>query len=202
MSFVPKFTIPKRSAAPAAAATAAAVMEVTTTTTTTIAVYPYGPTIVPSSPISGKKRTPLESPPVTPGTVYVGTCTCEKCCISSPRSPWDPMVQFSPIEETNATSAVSSPVKGATSFLEGLPHLCASPSPTPPPYGEEIKKRQNSSHRGFDKMGLHVKRLHFEGFTPTNVTLRAPLSFAEFSPPVIKRSNKCEKNCPVGDCTC
>jgi hypothetical protein len=51
-------------------------------------------------------------------------------------------------------------------------------------------------------MGLHVKRLHFEGFTPTNVTLRAPLSFAEFSPPVIKRSNKCEKNCPVGDCTC
>ena len=197
MSFEHKFTIPKRSAA--TAATAAAIMEVTTTTTTTIAVYPYGPIIVPSSPISGKKRTPLESPPVTPGTVYVGTCTCEKC-IPSPRSPWDPMVQFSPIEETNATSAVSSPVKGAASFLEGLPHLC--PSPPPPPYGEGMKKRQNTSHRGFDEMGLHVRRLHPYGVAPTEVILRAPLSFAHLFPPVIKRSNKCEKNCPVGDCTC
>jgi len=197
MSSKLNFTIPKRSAASAAASAAyLPLMEVTTATTT--AVYPPGPIIVPSSPMSGKKRTPLESPPVTPGTVYVGTCTCT-VCMGSPYSPWDPMVEFSPISEMN--SAVSSPVKGATSFLTGLTHLC--PSPIPPPYEEDVRKTQNSSHRGFDKMGLHVKRLHFDGDTPTPIVLRAPLSLAHLcTPPAIKRSNKCEKNCLVGDCKC
>ena len=196
MSFERKFTIPKRSAAASAAAASAPLMEVTTATTTT--VYPPGPIIVPSSPISGKKRTPLESPPVTPGTVYVGTCTCT-VCMGSPCSPWDPKVEFSPIEGDNNTSVVHSPVKETKSFLTGLTHLCPSPSPTPP-RKEEKEKVQRSSH---DRLNLHAKRLNFDGIAPTPIVLRAPLSLAHLcTPPAIKRSNKCEKNCLVGDCKC
>jgi len=194
MSSKLNFTIPKRSAA--ASATYVPLVEVTTATIT--AVYPPGPTIVPSSPISGKKRTPLESPPVTPGTVYVGACACT-ACMGSPWSPWDPKVEFSPIEGDNNTSAVHSPVKETKSFLTGLTHLCPSPSPTPP-RKEVNEKTQRSSH---DRLNLHAKRLNFDAMASTPIVLREPLSLAHLcTPPVIKRGNKCEKNCPVGDCKC